>query len=669
VFLVSIALFGFAASSRAAALKVLWSRAVFGDGPGIYGIGSYPNGQDVDIVLSGIDSPHTYWQVVRADDPVSLFRTLHVHAHPTSSLRKLLVADVIGDSRAEIVTALASGKVEIFSTAPIRLVGGFQAPFGAYLQDLEVAEMDGFPPVELLISKYDQLRVYWPDGTLRAAVALDHGGPFAVAEMDGDSAPEIAIERSVLDAGTLESEWSFWPYSSRRIEAADIDGDGLAELLASDWSALRSFDVDQRALKWELPIGLGPFGAFLVADVGDDGEVDLLTRSGSGVARRRASDGSLIWQSPGLGMTPVALGVTRLQADGPEIVIDGAGGDGSGPSSLIVLDAETGDPLWSSGYSVGFAGPLIANLEGRRGPSVIVASGATDPVGPEGDLLELDPASGKARAIHSLSPDPNRQTEALAWADLDGDQLSELVVAGQHFYHHGLVAAYRLAADGFELLWESAVSPDWTRFGPVLAADLDRDGHNEIVAAGATSTTSTQPGIYRLDGSTGEMITFDPVDTQPDSLVIVNLDSDPNLELLTLGRGGPVLAVDPTEARSWVYAEGNYTAISTDGDVVLLGDWDGTVTVTRPTRTGPRVVSQFVADSRPIDGLAVQGSSIWTASFGIVRQFSRGGLVATSEFLGYGFGRQLSIVRDGRFRAICGSGPIQTVCLHGPAAR
>lgn len=643
---------------RVATLTPRWTHAGFGAAAGMAGLQGIPGGAGDRVLVSGNRSPWTFWQVARADDPVLGFRTTFVAAQKHSFLRRLLLADVVGDGRPEIVAAQSDGTVDFFALDPVRRVGGFSVPWHVIdLVDLKVAEVDGAPPVEIVISRSNLLEVRWPDGTLRASTPLTGGGGIAIGEMDGDSAPEIATDDGkVLDARTFEVEWTLGSCCAPELAAADIDGDGLDELVRRH-GPLRAYDVDQRALKWETGTSLDPVGRFGLTDLGGDGVVDLLYGRGGRVRRVRAADLALEWEALSqFGPAPASLQGVSLGVGESEVVFDGASSFGSGPDSVILLATDDGAEVARIPDEVGYAGPVSVGGRGAVGGVVAIAKRKSGTSLGQGVVVHLERDGGRGRSLTPLSAARHRQVVAVASADLDDDGAPELLVAGDDQYQSAVVAAYRQVADDFELLWESAVRPEFGRFEALLVDDLDGDGGPEVIAGGAV-------GFLAFDGADGSLRRSLPPSTIPKEMFLANADDDPERELIVIVDDGHISAVDLATGERTTLLDGTFSASAREGERLLLGDRDGWIWSASLGPAGLAASPWFRADDRKIEGMALRNDRVWTASYGVVRRFRDGRLEMESGFLGFGFGTQLLLDERPGLPQICGAGPIQFACF------
>lgn len=127
----------------------------------------------------------------------------------------------------------------------------------------------------------------------------------------------------------------------------------------------------------------------------------------------------------------------------------------------------------------------------------------------------------------------------LAVADLDRDGWAEILGGTDK----GKVVVWR--PDG-QLLWEFAVETDWVT--GLSSADLDGDGLNEVLATAAGILPTNY--LYVLDAY-GSLLWSHSLREELWSLLPLNTDDDPALELLLAARRPRVLDNDGTELPGW----------------------------------------------------------------------------------------------------------------------
>lgn len=119
--------------------------------------------------------------------------------------------------------------------------------------------------------------------------------------------------------------------------------------------------------------------------------------------------GGLVWRrNLGAFESQHGHGVSPIVYHGLVIVPN----DQKGPSSIVALDAETGETVWSTLREIGrtsYATPIVVESEGT-GPQLICCSGAMG-------ITSLDPASGRLNWKTGPFPDPSRTVSSPVLAD------------------------------------------------------------------------------------------------------------------------------------------------------------------------------------------------------------------------------------------------------------
>ena len=360
-----------------------------------------------------------------------------------------------------------------------------------------------------------------------------------VVDLEGDGQPEIifsAFDRNdhpggfapgVLRAirGTNGSEvWTVTNSSYRvlgysGLAAGDIDGDGRVEIIgvATD-RRLIAFEHDG-TFKWfgptVIPANVGTAGSAVIANLDGQGLPEIIF--GATVVR---SDGSLLWQGTGGigdngigpqsivldvdldGSLEVLAGRTCYRRDGTILwtlpTADGTPAVGNFDADpypeivhvtdgVVYLLEHTGQVKWGPiAIPGGGAGgpPTIADVDGDGQPEIGVA-GATKYV-----VLETDGSVKWTTATQDASS--NRTGSSVF--DFEGDGTAEVVYGDEV-----RLRIYR-GSDGIELFSHPKGSGT-THELPVIA-DIDRDGHADIVTAANNYYIGNETGIYVFGSTT-----------------------------------------------------------------------------------------------------------------------------------------------------------------------
>ncbi len=339
----------------------------------------------------------------------------------------------------------------------------------------------------------------WPElGTPWAMWPVDNPGDWLpngldLADVNGDGFPDLLVNyefrgriRVVLHPGEDLARDRFWPaidagYFPNAESAAvgDLDGDGAVEIVVvqgiehhGDPSSVRILWGEKGSPRWRdggpLPasLGLGQYLDVEAADVDGDGFLDIVV---GGRAARLAGGRRTTQALEGL----VRTGLRWFR--NPR-------GDGRDPRDPEAWALFPIDPEAPSGH-----GFVLADLDGDGLLDLVVNNADWDTLDEEEAVLVYrNPGPGSLSLpwpalVLYRSPEFYGK-EQVAVADLDGDGRLDVVAQAE-----GAVHLFWNWSDGGDLRFEheriEKLPPLRWRSRPVAVADLDGDGHLDIVGA------------------------------------------------------------------------------------------------------------------------------------------------------------------------------------------
>ncbi|HLU48194.1 MAG TPA: VCBS repeat-containing protein [Planctomycetota bacterium] len=442
-----------------------------------------------------------------------------------SSATRLAAGDLDQDGALDIVTINDAGLTIRFGDA-----GGFDVRTlavelpGTGARPFAVADLDGDGTPEIISTDADGAIAVARREAESYVVEIRDPGPqvtapsdLIAADIDADDSVDVIIadrgpagggSAGVLVAisnanggfaGRMLREPGGEATAPRSIALGDIDGDGLTDIAAVDpgASSVTIFHQVAAGSFRAAPQVIAAAGIIanpedLVAgDFDGDGRIDLLTQSPA------TSEGRFFFQNASREFTPQAV---TLQSTSP-FALAGGDVDGDGRPDLVSADVD--------------GGTITIQLQNASGaftaPIVLDAVGVLE--GPEG----------------------------IALGDLDGDGRVDVVVTARV---GGGAALFR--QNGTGSFGGAEPLPGTDALGILVApvvADLDQDGHADVIALGHDAgTVYIWLGMEGGGFSAPEQVLISPV-AAPVDVALADLDGDGELELAVASLGSVPLAV------------------------------------------------------------------------------------------------------------------------------
>jgi hypothetical protein len=484
-----------------------WQYAIFGSAIGQSNIIVGPSSADRrgarEIIVGGNGTnndygPDNFWQVIRRNSTTGDYDHLFVSPIYSARVKRLALGNVIGDSRQEIVVMLDDGRIYFYDLTTKADLGYIDTHINQ-LEGLGVTDLDGDGTAELIVTTSSDLFVLNGAGSLLWQLAGAGGFEVVVGQMDNDPALEIATTKgTVVDAGTHTAQWTHTGYFGHHLKLAPLPGASYQQLIVAQSAYYTyAYDVATQLTRWSL----GPFetNALEVADVDNDGIPEVILGDGQfgSIHVHDLITQALKWEThnPEGGVTNIAVG--DVDNDGVVDLLWGNGVSVGGPNYLFVASTTDAHAIkWQSLDLQGpFRGPAIGDLDGDGQPELVICSYKSTGGRDSGRILVFDATSMRLRGISApiaVNASDNG-TADLKLRDVDGDGRMEILVVADRIYTIGTVEAYGFdSSNVFTLKWTGLLQAS-RPFGLVEVADLDGNGTREIIAGNRTG--GLPPGI------------------------------------------------------------------------------------------------------------------------------------------------------------------------------
>jgi len=503
------------------------------------------------LIIAGPSYNKNYWYALSYDPATSDYRQVYVSKNYSKPIKRIVMADVVGDAGKEIIIALDDGRVFYYDGDDRAEVGSIQTSC-TLLTGLAVADWDQDSVNELLMLKRGAFYVYSPDGQLEWYLSNADGFDLVAGQMDGDPSLEIALGNgTIIDAAARSFQWQISSLFAVDMELLDVDNDGMEELVAGSNSKVEAFDVDTRQLKWTMPYF--DISSITIADVDGDTAAELLVGESQGgeVVAFDLTTRTQLWNIYSPEWRVKGLTVGDVDQDGINEVVWGADSGSSG-GSLHVGDWSSGTVEWRSiDLSGPFIGPLKGDVDGDGVDEFVVACQSTNSGYQNGRILVFGGRDLRLRGVSPMVPGSYSFTSPndICLRDVDGDGAQDILTATDDAYS-GVITIYGFdASNQFSVKWTNSSRPSQSPFMSVEAMDIDNDGQIEIVG-GVRRANAAAPGVfvYVYDYATGNEEWHSPqLGYQWDEITrisLADLDQDGRIEIAAMIHIGDVYVFD-----------------------------------------------------------------------------------------------------------------------------
>jgi hypothetical protein len=443
-------------------------------------------GAGPEVIISG--NARKNWLALRYNATTNDYDQMFVSRNYTDSIVDIDVVDIFGNGAKKIVVSTSQGFVRVFDLGTKAQQEEISTGISS-ITDAAIADVDGDGEKEIVFCTAATVYVFSLTGQSEWIYQGAGGDRFVIAQMDSDGALEIGTtDGHVLDGSSGTVQWTATSGFGQQLEAGDVDGDGMAELIESNsnYDIVRAYDVDQQLIKWtidlEQNLGYYDLGTILVMDLDGDDHPEIL------VAPKQYGDiiafdsQTLLpeWSVANNDWNVSAIAVGDTDDDGNEELLWGA------ERNIYIADWRNNQIKWQNvNYEGAIIGPEIGDIDGDGCSEMVFVSGGSDWYSAVGRIFIFDAIERKLRAISSplMNGVNYNGIHDLKLRDVDGDGKPEILVAGDVRYS-GLIEIYSFdTSNQFTRLWTSSAYSPSSYFRVLEAADIDDDQQVELVAA------------------------------------------------------------------------------------------------------------------------------------------------------------------------------------------
>jgi outer membrane protein assembly factor BamB len=423
------------------------------------------------------------------------------------------------------------------------------------------------------------------DADAAIEVAVENGD---IYQFDG-----YRLRRQGSIANTLSG------YPMRYVGSSDLDGDGNEELVAAYEGLVRAHDIEANNPRWTVEESAvqSRIWASRLVDINDDGVRDLLlvTETIGAISGHvlgfDGTDGQEIFRAAHPDNHGFAVNAGDFDGDGAVEIAATLVRPFTRPNRMYIYDAATGALEWRSEDELPPVASAMGDLDHDGNPEVVAVIGGVAGVG-DLRLYAFDAKTFAHRwaSSHQILPVPGTgRIASLAIGDVDGNGSEEIVIGLQKD-----LAALVVIVDGTTRQHLRSIAlPTFDIVDSLVLTDLDGNGSDEIVAAASAPWGANYGGeTFVLNGANGQVLTSGGLGIfqyrELSSVDVADLDGDGHRDIVTAGYRGALSVMDGlTHAVRGEVSEVGHESLAlvdvdSDGRAeIAVGNSDGTIDVRR----------------------------------------------------------------------------------------
>jgi len=454
---------------------------------------------------------------------------------------------------------------------------------------LEIEDMDGDGNLDIFAAEMRlggenedaHTWIFYGDGKgnfTKRQIASGYGNHESkIGDMDGDNDPDILVKPYDWDTPRVDILLNNWNWKRHVVDAdkperavfimsADLNNDGNEDIISGGYWYKNPGNIDG---KWErIPVG-GTFNnAAIAGDWDGDGDVDLLGTEGKG----SEPNPSLVWaENDGTGGFSIlkniktadgdflqGVAANSFHGDGTQIALSWHE-EGKGIQMLAVPDNPAGEE-WKiyriSNYSQNEA----------------LSSGDIDRDGDQDLLLGTkwlrnNVSSWDTVNVFETDDPPDRNI----LADMNRDGKLDAVVGYEAISKPGKIAWYEQNGESGSEEWKEHIIGIITGPMSLDVGDVDNDGDLDVVAGEHNIKAPERAGLYffeNVDGRGNKWLShvIHIGDEHHDGAQLVDIDSDGDLDILSIGWTHPRVLIYENKGVSFMHNTILFKDIINSGD-------------------------------------------------------------------------------------------------------